>query len=75
MSSIEVKSFDNPDESNTSFNNAKMDIVKVGDQRVMRLVLQPGWKWSQDIKPTVGCLLYTSPSPRDEVLSRMPSSA
>ena len=23
----------------------------------------------------VGCLLYTSPSPRDEVLSRMPSSA
>ena len=31
-----------------------MDIVKVGDQRVMRLTLQPGWKWSQDIKPTVG---------------------
>jgi hypothetical protein len=30
MSSIEVKSFDNPDESNTSFNNAKMDIVKIG---------------------------------------------
>ena len=54
MSSIEVKTFDNPDESNTSFNNAKMDIVKIGDQRVMRLVLQPGWKWSQDIKPTVG---------------------
>ena len=54
MSSIEVKSFDNPDESNTSFNNAKMDIVKIGDQRVMRLTLQPGWKWSQDIKPTVG---------------------
>ena len=38
----------------TQFNNAKMDIVKVGDQRVMRLTLQPGWKWSQDIKPTVG---------------------
>ena len=54
MSSIEVKTFDNPDESNTSFNNAKMDIVKVGDQRVMRLVLQPGWQWSKDIKPTVG---------------------
>ena len=54
MSSIEVKTFDNPDESNTSFNNVKMDIVKVGDQRVMRLVLQPGWQWSKDIKPTVG---------------------
>ena len=76
MSSIEVKTFDNPDESNTNFKNAKIDIVKVGDQRVMRLVLQPGWKWSQDIKPTVGtCLLYTSPSPRDYAASRMPSSA
>ena len=25
--------------------------------------------------PTMGCLLYTSPSPRDGLLSRMPSSA
>ena len=25
--------------------------------------------------PTEGCLLYTSPSPRDRSLSRMPSSA
>ena len=26
-------------------------------------------------QPIVGCLLYTSPSPRDGLLSRMPSSA
>ena len=25
--------------------------------------------------PYMGCLLYTSPSPRDDELSRMPSSA
>ena len=25
--------------------------------------------------PTSGCLLYTSPSPRDGLISRMPSSA
>ena len=25
--------------------------------------------------PLIGCLLYTSPSPRDGLLSRMPSSA
>ena len=25
--------------------------------------------------PDIGCLLYTSPSPRDGLLSRMPSSA
>ena len=28
-----------------------------------------------DINPLIGCLLYTSPSPRDGLLSRMPSSA
>ena len=35
-----------------------------------------GTKWSP-IKGTVkyNCLLYTSPSPRDATLSRMPSSA
>ena len=27
------------------------------------------------VMPTGGCLLYTSPSPRDGLLSRMPSSA
>ena len=28
-----------------------------------------------DLEPNKGCLLYTSPSPRDRLLSRMPSSA
>ena len=29
----------------------------------------------RDLTATFGCLLYTSPSPRDGLLSRMPSSA
>ena len=29
----------------------------------------------RDLKPEYLCLLYTSPSPRDGLLSRMPSSA
>ena len=32
----------------------KIEAVKVGNQRVMKLTLQPGWKWSKDIKPKVG---------------------
>ena len=32
----------------------------------------PGIQWQINIK---NCLLYTSPSPRDGLLSRMPSSA
>jgi len=36
MSSIEIKNFNNPDETNTKFNNAKIDAVNVGGQRVNR---------------------------------------
>ena len=32
MSSIEVKSFNNPDEVSTAFNHAKSESVKVGGQ-------------------------------------------
>ena len=31
--------------------------------------------WAMVMMPTTGCLLYTSPSPRDRQKSRMPSSA
>ena len=54
MSSIDVKSFATADEVNTDFNNAKIEAVNVGGQRVVRLSLQPGWKWSNDVKPTIG---------------------
>ena len=54
MSSVEVKSFANADEINDNFNNAKIEAVNVGGQRIMKLSLEPGWKWSNDIKPTVG---------------------
>ena len=53
MSSIEVKSFNNPDEVNTNFNNAKMESVNVGGERLIRITLHPGWKWSSDVKPVV----------------------
>ena len=36
----------------------------------------PGYVQEQKIDPTfIACLLYTSPSPRDGQISRMPSSA
>ncbi len=30
------------------------EIVKVGDGEVGRLVLEPGWRWSNDVKPLAG---------------------
>ena len=54
MAGVEVKSFEKADEVNDNFNNAKIEAVKVGNQRVMKITLQPGWKWSNDVKPHVG---------------------
>jgi hypothetical protein len=54
MSSIEVKSFSNADEVNDAFDNAHIEAVSVGGQRVVKLTLQPGWRWSENVKPVVG---------------------
>ena len=42
---------------------------------VLRLVLELDGEVIQRADPHIGCLLYTSPSPRDRTRSRMPSSA
>ena len=51
---IDVRDFNNPDDQINTFNNATVDVCKVGDQRVMRITAEPGWKWSNDVKPHVG---------------------
>ena len=33
---------------------AKVEVVKLGNVNASKLVLQPGWVWSECIKPTVG---------------------
>jgi class 3 adenylate cyclase len=47
------KSVDEPDEV-VDFPNIRTDIVHLGDLTVGRMVNQPGWRWSNDVRPTVG---------------------
>ena len=42
-----------PDETRT-FDHGEMKTATVGEFKVARAVLEPGWKWSEDIKPIVG---------------------
>ena len=45
---------------------------------VFAVSIEPYWQYETSARATVTvyiCLLYTSPSPRDATLSRMPSSA
>ena len=49
----------------------------IGQHNIMPILIQQVHR-EPAVKPTgrlKGCLLYTSPSPRDATLSRMPSSA
>ena len=50
---IILKQFENPDEVRT-FEKGKFEVVKIGGMTIGRATYQPGWKWSEDIKPTVG---------------------
>ena len=53
MSGAETKSFDKPDQEFKQFDNADMYHVNVGGQRLVQIKLQPGWKWSECIKPII----------------------
>ena len=46
--------FSRPDQGVTECNNAHMVHVNVGGQRVIKITLKPGWKWSNDVKPQIG---------------------
>jgi hypothetical protein len=50
MQITEQKSFDRPDEIR-EFPNGRVEILKVGGSDIGRLILQPGWHWSRDVKP------------------------
>ena len=53
MAGISKKSFDSPDERRTP-DKTEMQVVDLGSVKAARMTLQPGWRWSDCIKPVVG---------------------
>ena len=51
MASLEVKSFDSPDEVREFEGNGRADVVQIGGHTVGRGTFEPGWKWSANVKP------------------------
>jgi class 3 adenylate cyclase/quercetin dioxygenase-like cupin family protein len=47
------KSLRTPDET-VHFPRVTTDLVELGDVTVGRIVLEPGWRWSNDVRPEVG---------------------
>ena len=50
---MEAKNFCNPDEIR-NLPKTKIEVIKVGDSTIMRGTFDPGWKWSECVKPTAG---------------------
>ena len=53
MAKVEHKSFTAPEEVR-SFENGKLELLSIGGGSVGRMVLQPGWRWSKDVRPIAG---------------------
>ena len=53
MAKMERKSFDNPEETR-SIEKGRIEVVKLGDVTAMRVRFEPGWRWSECVKPVVG---------------------
>jgi hypothetical protein len=53
MGTLASQSFDKPHETRT-FDKGRMDLVTLGDVTIGRAVFEPGWKWSECVKPIAG---------------------
>ena len=53
MAGVEARNFESPDETRTP-DKTTVATVKVGGALVGRATMQPGWRWSETIKPIVG---------------------
>lgn len=53
MAGVEHRDFSNPDETRNP-DKATVEVVNLPGAQVGRYTFQPGWRWSECIKPVVG---------------------
>jgi len=54
MASVEVKRFEAPDEVRAFEGLGKSEVVRVAGRTIGRGVFEPGWRWSENVKPIAG---------------------
>ena len=60
MANAEHMGFDAPEEVR-DMPLGRAEIIKIGGGQVMRMTLQPGWRWSEHVKPIAGTELCQAP--------------
>lgn len=53
MAGVEARDFASPDETRTP-EKTQMAVVRMGGATAARLTFEPGWRWSECIKPVAG---------------------
>ena len=51
---LEKKSFSSPDEVRSMSGMGQVEILNVGDGVVGKATFEPGWRWSEHVKPLAG---------------------
>jgi uncharacterized cupin superfamily protein len=54
MSAIEIKKFDAPDEVRPFEGKGQAEVVQLAGHAVAKGTFEPGWKWSENVKPIAG---------------------
>ena len=54
MTTSETRNIDNPQETRPFKANGHMDVITLGDFTLGRGIFEPGWRWSNDVKPIAG---------------------
>ena len=53
MAGVQLLDFDSPDETRAP-DKTRVDVVRLGDTTAARFAFEPGWKWSECVKPVAG---------------------
>ena len=53
MAGVEKRDFDSPDETRTP-DKTRVDVVRLGGTTAARFTMEPGWRWSECVKPVAG---------------------
>jgi hypothetical protein len=54
MADLSKATFDAPHESRPFTAHGHVDVITLGDFTLGRGVFEPGWKWSEDVRPIAG---------------------
>ena len=61
MAGLETKSFDSPDETRPFKDKGQAEVVNIGGGAVLYGTFEPGWRWSDHVKPIAGTDSCQSP--------------